>query len=156
MKRWIKRTLIGIFGAGALFGGIAAWAGYQHHHWRGMSAEERAEMRARMVDRVARHLELDAAQKAKLGVLAETLHQQRQAIVGATDPRAEMQALIAGPAFDRTRAGALLETKLSVVHQKAPEAINALADFYDSLRPDQQVKVRDFMSRGRGHGRHGG
>ena len=25
MKRWLKRTLIGVFGATVLFGGLAAW-----------------------------------------------------------------------------------------------------------------------------------
>jgi len=153
MKPWIKRTLIGFFGLSALFGGLAAWAHHGMHRWHAMSAEESAAMRARMVDRVSGHLDLDAAQKAKLGVLAEKIHQQRSAVVGATNPRAEFQALIAGPSFDRTRAGALLESKLSSVHTGAPEVINALGDFYDSLRPEQQAKVRDFMARGR-H-RHG-
>jgi len=152
MKTWIKRTLIALFGAGALFGGLAAWASYKHHSWHAMSVEERAEMRARMVDRVARHLDLDAAQKAKLTVLADKLNAQRNTIVGATDPRAEAMALVAGPTFDRTRAGALIEQKLSAVHVAAPEVLNALADFYDSLRPEQQAQVREFMNR---RGRHG-
>lgn len=155
MKRWIQRTLYGLLGAGALLGGLAAWAGYERHDWHSMGTEEHAEMRARMLDRVARQLELDAAQKARLGVLADALHRQRQAIVGATEPRAEMQSLVAGPVFDRARAGALIETKLAAVQRQAPQAVNALADFYDSLRPEQQAKVREFMNRGWRHGGRG-
>lgn len=154
MKRWIKRTLITVFGVTALFGGLAAWASnHYHHRWGSMNAEQRAEMRTRVLERIGSQLELDAAQKAKLAVLADQLQAQRAAIVGTTtNPRAELQGLIAGPAFDRTRAGALLETKLSAVHVAAPQVVNALADFYDSLRPEQQAKVRDFLSRGHRRG----
>ena len=152
MKRWIKRTLVGLLGATAIFGGLAAWA-HQHHHgfgWHAMSEQDAAEMKARVVERIGRRLDLDDAQKARLGVLADKLREQRNAVLGsAQNPRAELQALIAGPAFDRTQAGALLEAKLGAVHQKAPEVIAALADFFDSLRPEQQAKVREFVTRGR-------
>jgi hypothetical protein len=51
--------------------------------------------------------------------------------------------------------------KTSALQLKSPEVIAALGDFYDSLNPTQQQKVRDFMARhhGRGmmrHGEHGG
>lgn len=151
MKRWIKTTLIAAVSATALFGGLAAWAtsnGY-HRGWHGMSAEQRAEVRSRVLDRIGRELELDTMQKAKLTVLADKLQAQRSAIVGTTtNPRAELQGLISGPSFDRTRAGALAEAKLSAVHLAVPEVVNALADFYDSLRPEQQAKVRTHLSRG--------
>lgn len=151
MKRWIKRTLIAAVSATALLGGLAAWAGYNHLGGRhgSMSSEERAAMHERVLQGIASRLELDAAQKAKLAVLADKLHQQRAAIIGTTsDPKAQLQGLIAGPSFDRTRAGALIESKLSAVQVAAPGVLNALADFYDSLRPDQQAKVRDFLNRG--------
>jgi hypothetical protein len=32
-----------------------------------------------------------------------------------------------------------------MLQNKSPEVIAALADFYDSLNPAQQQKVRDFM-----------
>ena len=111
MKRWIKRTLIGIFGATALFGGLAAWAHNHHRHgWQAMSEQDAAAMKARVVDKVAQRLDLDAAQKAKLGLLADKLREQRKALVGtATDPRAELQSLLAGATFDRAKASALIE-----------------------------------------------
>ncbi len=50
-----------------------------------------------MVERVGSRLDLDEAQKAKLGVLADQLRAQRNALVGSTtDPRAELQSLVAG------------------------------------------------------------
>ena len=156
MKTWIKRTLIGLLGAGAIFGGLAAWAHNHHGYgWRAMSEQDASEMKARLVDRVGSQLDLDAAQKAKLGVLADKLREQRNALVGAAaDPRAELQGLIAGNTFDRARASTLIQEKLAAVNTKSPEVVTAMADFYDSLKPEQQAKLREFMAR-RGHG-HGG
>ena len=153
MKTWIKRTLIGLFGATALFGGLAAWAHNHHGHgWRAMSEADAAQMKTRMVDRIGSKLDLDAAQKAKLGVLADALRLQRNALVGTTsNPRADMQGLIAGSTFDRDKAKALIDAKVGAVNTQSPAVVAAMADFYDSLKPEQQAKVRDFLaSRGRG------
>jgi periplasmic protein CpxP/Spy len=152
MKRWLKRTLIGVFGASVLFGSLAACS-HRHHHtnWQSMSEEDAAKMRSRMIERVASRLDLDEAQKAKLGVVADQLRAGRQALRGDTDPRADVQSLVAGNTFDRAKAKALIDAKTSTVQSKSPELIAAFGDFYDSLKPEQQQKVRDFMQRGR-HG----
>ncbi len=157
MKRWLKRTLIGLAAATTLFGGLAAWAHNHHGHgWRAMTEEDAARMKERVVDKVAGRLELDATQKARLGVLADKLREQRNALVaGSADPRAELQAMIAGPGFDRARATALINGKLAAINAKSPEVVTAMADFYDSLRPDQQARLREFMARHGGHGRGG-
>lgn len=162
MKTWIKRSLVGVFGASILFVGIGAWAhrdgGHGGHGWGRMGDVDTVQMRARMIERVGSKLSLDAAQKAKLGVLAETLHTQRAAVMGGTEPHAEMQALIAGPSFDRARATALASKKIAALQSASPAVITAMADFYDGLNPAQQTQVREFMaSRGkhRGHGDRG-
>ena len=153
MKRWLKRTLIGVFGASMLFGGLAACSHRYHHGygWQGMSDEDAAKAKARMVDKVGDRLDLDDAQKARLGLVVDQLRAQRQALVGDTDPRADIQALVAGNTFDRAKAKAFVDGKTQAIQARSPELIAALGDFYDSLRPEQQQKVRDFMSRGR-HG----
>ena len=154
MKRWIKRTLVAIFGATALLGGLAAWAQHRHHGWQAMTEQEAAEMKTRMVDKIGSRLDLDTAQKAKLGTLADALREQRKALVGSTtDPRAEVQGLIAGNTFDRARASQLIEGKVAAVSTRSPAVVTALADFYDSLKPEQQAKVREFVAR-RGHRSH--
>ena len=158
MKTWIKRTLIGIFGATALFGGLAAWAHNHHGHgWRDMSEEDAAQMKTRIVERIGSKLDLDTAQKAKLGLLADSLRAQRNALVGTTsNPRAEMQGLIAGSTFDRAKAKALIDAKVGAVNTQSPAVVAAMADFYDSLKPEQQAKVREYLAKGRGrHGSHG-
>jgi len=99
-----------------------------------------------MIERVSSKLDLNADQKQRLSVLADKLHEQRTALMGQTkDPRAEVKALVAGDKFDRVRAQALVTEKTTVLQSKSPEVIAALADFYDSLNPAQQQKVRDFM-----------
>ena len=147
MKTWIKRTLIGALGATVLLGGLAACS-----HPRGPMSEERiGELRGKAVDRISGKLDLNEAQKAKLGALADELLAQRQALRGSAEPRAELQAVIAGTQFDRAKAQALLEQKTQAVQGNGPKVIAALGDFYDSLNPEQQAKVRAFMAERR-HG----
>ena len=153
MKRWIKRTLIGLFGASILLGGLAACSHRMHHHGP-MSEADATKLRERFIDKASRELALDDAQKAKLGVVADAVKAQRSALIGATDPRAEVQALVAGAQFDRSKAQGLIEAKTSAVRDKSPALVAAMGDFYDSLKPEQQQKVREFMSRGR-HGWRG-
>jgi Spy/CpxP family protein refolding chaperone len=108
-------------------------------------------MKTRIVERVGRKLDLDEAQKDKLGVLADRLREQRLALAGpGRDPRGEIGSLVAGPTFDRAKAQALVESKTQAVGAGSPQVIAALGDFYDSLKPEQQAKVREFMER-RGH-----
>ena len=87
----------------------------------------------------------------KLNALADQLEAQRAAFIGKTaDPRAEVQAIVAGDKFDRARAQSLLEDKTRAVQAHSPAVVNAMADFYDSLNPDQQQKVRELMQRRKG------
>ncbi|MNV78776.1 periplasmic protein [compost metagenome] len=116
-----------------------------------MTAEKMSEVRGKVVDRVSSKLDLNDGQKQKLNVLADKMEAQRTAFVGkATDPRAEMQAIVSGDKFDRARAQSLLEEKTRAVQANSPEVITALADFYDSLNAEQQQKVRDLMQRRKG------
>lgn len=158
MKTWLKRTLVGVFGASVLFGGLAACSHRGHGPWSGAprSEAEQAEWRARMVERAGSRLELDAAQKAKLGLLADTLAAQRKTVMSGTDPRAELRAMVAGERFDRGRAQSLVDAKTAALREVSPAVIAAAADFYDSLNATQQQKVRDLLARGgRRHGWQG-
>ena len=153
MRPWLKRTFIGLFGATVLVGGLAACSHGHHGPFSGrMSEEDATKMRTRMVERVGKELDLDAAQKQNLNTLADKLREQRLALMsGANDPRAEIQSLVAGPTFDRERAQGIVNAKTDALRGKSPEVIAAAASFYDSLKPEQQQKVRDFMAR-RGFG----
>ena len=153
MKRLLKRTLFGLFGVSILVGGLTACGhGGRHGGWN-MSDADSAQMRERIVERAGKTLKLDDAQKQKLGVLADKLREQRSALVGGTDPRADLKALVAGPKFDRAGAQTLVEAKTAALRGKSPDVIAAAADFFDSLKPEQQQQVREFMDKRRG-GRH--
>ena len=156
MKTWINRSLIALAGAGIVLGSLTA-CGHRMHHggWRGdATPEQQAGWRGKMVDRVTSKLDFDAEPKAKLAVLSEKLQAQRQGVRDATDPRAAVQSLVAGATFDRAKAQALVQQKADAVRTGSPEVITALGDFYDSLNPAQQQRVRDFMQKRRG-GRRG-
>ena len=152
MKPWIKKTLIGLAGAALLVGGLTACGSRGGHHERGsMSEERKVDMRGKVIERVSSKLELNEAQKQKLGLLADEMIAQRKAMRGdSADPRTEVKALIAGNAFDRTRAQTLLTQKTEVVQAGGPKMIAAMADFYDSLNPQQQAQVRERLEK-RGH-----
>jgi periplasmic protein CpxP/Spy len=156
MRPWIKRTLFGLFGVSLLAGALAGCGHrYGHERFSSMSAEEQAEFRKRVVDRVASRLDLNAEQRGKLDVLAGKLHEQRLAVRGAADPRAEVRSLVAGDKFDRAKAQAFVGGKVAAVNAGSPEVIAALGDFYDSLSPAQQAKVREFLDRRHGWGHRG-
>ena len=54
---------------------------------------------------------------------------------------------MASDKFDAVKAQAFITDKTSTIQAKSPEVIAALADFYNSLNPAQQQKVRDLMER---------
>jgi Spy/CpxP family protein refolding chaperone len=150
MKTWIKRSLFALLGTSVLLGGLAACGHRDHEFGASMSPEKYTQKRDKMVDKVAGRLDLNAEQKKHLQNLGDTLYAQRTALIGQTqDPRAEMKALVAGDKFDAVRAQALITDKTTALQSKSPEVIAALAEFYNSLNPAQQQKLRDFMD-GRG------
>jgi len=150
MKPWIKRSLFGLAGATVLLGGLAA-CGHRGDHARGWSDERITEMRGTAIERISGKLDLNADQKAKLGVLADQMIASRKAFRGNTDPRTDIQALIAGDKFDRSKAQQLLDQKLQAAQGNGPQMLAAFGDFYDSLNPEQQKQVRERLER-RGHG----
>ena len=152
MKPWFKRSLLGLTGAALVAGSLAGCSGHRHG-WGASSEQDRAEFRARMVERVGSKLELDPAQKQKLVALTEKIQAQRAALRGGGDPRAEFRSLFSGAKLDQARAKKLLDDKMAALQTGSPEVIAAAADFFDNLNPEQQQKVREFMERGRRWGR---
>ena len=157
MQPWLRRTFVGIFGASALMGGVAACSSHTHgyHGWHAANDEDHAKYKARLVEKAASKLELDAAQKARLAVLLDRLDEQRAALRGAADPRKEVLSLIDDGTFDRWHAQDLVNARIQAVRDKSPQVIAAMGEFYDSLRPEQQARVREFVQRA-GRWRHHG
>jgi Spy/CpxP family protein refolding chaperone len=176
LRPWARRTLVGLAVVGLSAGTLGAFAhdGMMGFHGRGgapMTEAQATQMRDRMVERISGQLKLDATQKQHLVTLFNTLREQRQQMMGAAPapaagasaagPRAELLGLMSGPRFDVQGAQALANRKADAIKTASPKVITAFAGFYDSLKPEQQQQVRDFMSRERGgrrggHGGHGG
>jgi len=150
MKPWIKRTLIGLTATTVVLGGLTA-CGSRGDHARGWSDERITEVRGKAIEKISDRLDLNADQKAKLGVLADQMIASRKALRGNTDPRTDLQALVAGDKFDRSKAQQLLDQKLQAAQGNGPQMLAAFGDFYDSLNPEQQKQVREKLER-RGHG----
>jgi Spy/CpxP family protein refolding chaperone len=148
MNTRLKRTLIGIAATAALATGIAAYSqGEARFHGGPPGAEDFASHQAMMLEHISKSLDLDAAQQAKLQALTTQLHAQHDKLMApGSDPHARLQALMAGNTFDRAGAQALLDEKLAAIKANSPALIAAVGDFFDSLRADQQQKVRDFMA----------
>jgi len=152
MNNWLKHTLIGAVATVALIGSIAAYSqAGPRLHGGPPSAEDIASHEAHMLEHISKSLDLDAAQQAKLQALSTQLHTQHDNLMGpGTDPHTRMKALIAGNTFDRAGAQALVDEKVATLKANSPALITAAGDFFDSLRPDQQQKVRDFMAKHHG------
>jgi protein CpxP len=151
MKPWIKRSLIALTSATVLIGGLTA-CGSRGEPARGWSDERVTEMRGKAVEKISGKLELNAGQKAKLEALADEMIASRKAMRGESgDVRADLQALIAGEKFDRSKAQQMLDQKTQTIQASGPRILAAFGDFYDSLNPEQQKQVRERMAR-RGHG----
>ena len=150
MKPWIKRSLIALTSVTVVLGGLTA-CGSRGDHARGWSDERITEVRGKAIEKISGKLDLNAEQKAKLGVLADQMIASRKAFRGNTDPRTDLQALVAGDKFDRSKAQQLLDQKLQAAQGNGPQMLSAFGDFYDSLNPEQQKQVREKLER-RGHG----
>jgi periplasmic protein CpxP/Spy len=145
MKHIIKRTLLGLFSGALIVGSLGACS---HRGGWNEQGGPSPEVRARMIDKVVSRLDLDGAQKQKLGTLADKLMAQRASLRGSSEPRAMLLGLVAGDKLDQPGAKKLIDEKTAAVQSGSPEVIAAAADFFDNLRPDQQQKVREFMERG--------
>jgi periplasmic protein CpxP/Spy len=146
MRHWIKRSLIAIASIG-LLSSLAACGSHARHHGE-WSAEQVTQMRGKVIEKASRKLDLNEAQKQKLGVLADAMLAARTAVRGTeADPRQAMKGLIAGGSFDRSAAQALLAGKTQEVQGQGPKVIAALGDFFDSLNPTQQQQLREFMDK---------
>ncbi len=148
MKTWIRRSLIGLTTATVLLGGLSACG---RSHTGGLSDERITEMRGKAIERISGKLDLNTDQQAKLGVLADQMIASRKAFRGNTDPRADLQSLVAGSQFDRAKAQQLLDQKLQAAQGNGPQMLAAFGDFYDSLTPEQQKQVRERLEKRR-HG----
>jgi Spy/CpxP family protein refolding chaperone len=157
-KPWVRRSIIGVLGLASL-GAVASMSGcgtgMMHRDHGPVSEVDAAKWRDRMLDRAAKELALDDAQKSRLAKVADVMHAQRKAVMGDAPPREAVKTFVAGDHFDRQGAQSFVNARTDAMRNASPELIAAFGDFYDSLKPEQQQKVRDFLARGPRHHRMG-
>ena len=129
-----------------LVGGAAA-IGKKHYG----SHEKRAEY---MVSYITDELELDSTQSQALDVLKDQMLSARET-VKARSMREEAMNLLNAESFDRAAALDMITAKTAAVNEQAPDLVNAMGDFLDSLNAEQKAEITEIMKQRRGHkGRH--
>jgi len=142
MKRSTKIITATVLTLG-IAGGAAAFG--KHHYG---NPEKRAD---KIAGYIAYELELDATQKQALDVLKSEVMDARQTVkVDREEMKTEMSRLFDGETFDRARALDMVNAKMSLVNEQAPELINAFGDFMDTLSAEQKAEMQEFVAEHRG------
>jgi outer membrane lipopolysaccharide assembly protein LptE/RlpB len=98
------------------------------------------------VEHVAKELQLNELQTAKLHLLKDSVLTMRESM--RADRERQQQAALAlleKPTVDRPRAFGLLQDATREIHDQAADVLRSFADFYDTLSPPQQRKVRETL-----------
>ena len=149
MNKMIKGIAMGL-GVVTLATGLAACGPGSH---RG----DPEDMAQYVVDKATKLLKLNEAQIVKLSALKEQVLTTRTEMRAThATSRAQAQALLEQPSFDRAQALSMIASHTQLMNDKAPPVINAFGDFYDSLTAQQQQTLRkelaERMERHHGHG----
>lgn len=137
-----------IITAVALTLGIAGGAAAIGKHQFG-DPEKRAD---KVAGYIAYELELDETQKQALEVLKTQMLTARETV--KTDKSAmkeEVMVLINADTFDRAKALDMINSKVSIVNEQAPDMVNAFGDFLDTLNAEQKAEIMEFIEEHRGH-----
>ncbi|HWR78063.1 MAG TPA: Spy/CpxP family protein refolding chaperone [Thiobacillus sp.] len=131
------RYIVAILGAVGIAVAVAGCGhGYRHH--------EPGDYAVRHIEKLGKELNLNEAQTAKLNAVSETLRKGRDTMRAKHDEKQkEVLALLDQPKLDRARALGLVQQTTRDINDHAPEMIAAMGDFYDSLTPTQQQKLRE-------------
>jgi Spy/CpxP family protein refolding chaperone len=108
-----------------------------------------------MVSYIAGELDLDSTQKQALDVLKDQLLSARETMKGEVKGvHQQASELIAAETFDQARALELINGKTAAVNGVAPDVINALGGFLDTLDAEQKAEIAEFVAEHKGrHGR---
>ncbi|WP_455202247.1 Spy/CpxP family protein refolding chaperone [Kaarinaea lacus] len=139
MKPMSKRIVILVAGGAVIAGTLVACGHHRYHN-----PEKRGEW---LVEKVTDELELNETQQAKLeAVRQEILAVRKDTLEDRQTMREEVLAMLDQPQLDRQKVLAMVEKKTTSINQHAPQVVNALGEFYDSLSDEQRNEVREHFS----------
>lgn len=145
MNRLKKLAIIGT-GTLLVIGSISACS----HKYR--DPEHRAQ---KMVEWVADDLELNEAQKDKLNILSKKmLTSRKQMREQFSSSRDEMKNMLSQPKLDEKKILRMVHKHTQAMNEQAPGIVAAMADFYNTLSPEQRTNLGKKMDGM--HKRHGG
>lgn len=143
-----KFTRLAIIGSGAvlIIGSFTACS----HKYR--DPEYRA---TKMVEWVADDLELNDAQKNKFTKFSEKMLLSRKNMREQfSSNKTEINEILSQATLDQKRILGMVRKHTQTMNEQAPEIVAAMAEFYNSLNPEQRIKLREHMDKM--HQRHGG
>lgn len=108
----------------------------------------------KMVSIVAHKLELNEMQKGKLEKLSERmLHARKTMREGISSNKDEIGNLLSQATLDEKKILGMVSEHTRMINRQAPEIVSAMADFYNSLNPEQRTELREHIDKM--HQRHG-
>ncbi|MCA2962114.1 MAG: Spy/CpxP family protein refolding chaperone [Silvanigrellales bacterium] len=114
-------------------------------HARGGTPEARE---AWVSEKIAHRLELDDAQKTKLGAVKAELTEAMKEFQGVRDAgRSTLRQELGKETMDAAKLTAAIQAHLDVVTRRAPAVVAALVELHASLRPDQRDEVKVFAEK---------
>lgn len=138
----LTKVVVAVTLAGGVATGVAAYGQKPYCQHRG-GAEHRA---AHVLERIGNRLGLTPAQFAKAEAVKDQLLALRQA---TRDERRQGRDaaidLLSAPTLDQDKALALVTRKTARMNELAPQLVAALADFTDSLRPEQRAELQQLL-----------
>jgi len=133
---------------------LLAFGGFAYAKFRGgcSGPEGRSEW---ITSRISQRLDLNEGQKVKLEALRQSFLGLRQDFVKSrSEGRGVMAELLSEPELDRERAQVQFLEHQEALTGQSGEVIDAVAEFSDSLNPEQRETLVEWLNRPR-HGRFG-
>ncbi|MCG8488805.1 MAG: Spy/CpxP family protein refolding chaperone [Chromatiales bacterium] len=97
---------------------------------------------------ITKKLDLNDEQKANLNTLRDEMLAVREGLEDKRDEKRDIvQSLLAEPVLDQDKATTLINGHFNDISSQSPRIVAALANFWDSLTPKQQIKIREKVEK---------
>lgn len=132
----MARKMLFVVAGAAVVIGLLSWGAYAHRSHHGHHK----------VEWIAKQLNLDDEQKAKLDAVHEAMQQAREEFrKERVELFHEMAAQIKSDQLDQAKLLQLFEQRQAVMSQVAPQVIAKIAELHMMLTPEQKIKVIEHL-----------
>ena len=139
-KRILILSTVGLVVLGTAF---AVGASKNHSGW--CSSHDGGQ---RKIDRVAEKLDLNETQKARLQAVQESFQEAKQAMSQARGKTfEEVLDLVSSETLDQGRVQGIVKRHQSIVEEFTPKVTAKIADFHETLTPEQKSKAAQFLQK---------